>query len=258
MDMDCASVSQTLGRSPNTSRSWRSIFPVKPVLLLGVIGLVAVCAAIVVVGGILIGSFRRIELAEMQQRATQLKQALEADLRQLDVDNREYAEWDDASVFLQTHNQSFIDANITSETLGTMRIDIVWMVDRHGQTAYSAYRDRATAKVISPAPTGYIDTLRRVIIDSHRAMPIAPWDLTARTANGPLSIAAHEIRLTNRTAPHRTDRCQAGFRAIRPRGRSTANTGVHQPYDIPDDPRNRAGRDAASTGTCVDTGGARR
>jgi diguanylate cyclase (GGDEF)-like protein/PAS domain S-box-containing protein len=190
-----------LSRVPETPKSRRPISQVRPLIIVGLIGLAVVCAAIIAVGGILIGSFRRIEFAEMQQRARQLKQALEADLRQLDVDDRDYAEWDDASAFLRTANPAFISANFISETLGTMRIDIVWIVDPHGQTLYSAYRDRETAKVISPAPAGYIETLHRVILGDRRPLPIAPWDLIARTPDGPLSVAAHEIRLTNRTGP---------------------------------------------------------
>jgi diguanylate cyclase (GGDEF)-like protein len=174
---------------------------VKPIVVAGIVILLAICAAVIGVGSILISSFRQIELGEMQQRAAQLHQALEADLRQLDVDDRDYAEWDDASAFLQNQNPAFVSANFTSETLGGMRIDIAWIVDAHGATVYSLYRDRAAAKVVSPAPLRYTDILRRVIISDHRSLPIAPWDLIVRTPNGPLSIAAHEIRLTNRTAP---------------------------------------------------------
>lgn len=168
--------------------------------VVAVIVLLAICAAVFGVGSIFINSFRQIETAEMQQRANQLHNAIEADLRQLDVDDQNYAEWDDASAFLQNRNPAFINGNFTTETLGGMRVDIVWIVDAQGATVYSTYRDRASAQAISPAPSRYTDILRHVVLGERRSVPIAPWELIVRTPEGPLSVAAHEIRLTNRTA----------------------------------------------------------
>jgi sensor domain CHASE-containing protein len=139
---------QTYTVSPPVSRSLPDIRntpapqQLGALILVSALALAALAIAVAVLAKILVGSFEQIEIAEMHQKGVQVFRALDTDLRQLHLSNRDYAEFDDSVAFLETHNPAFISANFTRETLAGLHVDIVWIVDSHGNEVYSGYFDR--------------------------------------------------------------------------------------------------------------------
>ncbi|HTV49789.1 MAG TPA: CHASE4 domain-containing protein, partial [Steroidobacteraceae bacterium] len=171
-----------------------------PAVAAAVIGLAVLLATAMLVARILVGSFARIETDEMRQKAMQLVQALDADLRQLDVSNRDYADWDDAVAFLHTRDPLFVAANFTRETLKGMHVDVVLIADGQGLDVYSGYYDRARDIVVSPAPGLDLEPLRR-FIGVGRLDALSAAQRILRTPSGLISVAAREIRHTDGTGP---------------------------------------------------------
>jgi sensor domain CHASE-containing protein len=114
--------------------------------------LLAVVIGVTLGARALIGSFEEVESAATAQKATQVYRAFEADLRQLAISNRDYAQWDDAEEFYQERNSRFIPANFNHEALAGMHVDVVWIVDAEGHEIYSCIASRNSRDIVSPAP----------------------------------------------------------------------------------------------------------
>jgi diguanylate cyclase (GGDEF)-like protein/PAS domain S-box-containing protein len=181
------------------TRYLRSVRRLRPLLIGSVLALATLCVAVTLLAKILISSFEQVEDAEMRQEGAQVFRALETDLRQLHISNRDYAEWDDAVAYLQTRNPAFIAANYTRETLTGMRVDVVWMADRDGNEVYSCYLDRTRNQVVSPAPRKYIEPLRRFAALRTTEQAASPVDLIVSTPDLPAAVAAREIKRTDAT-----------------------------------------------------------
>ncbi|HTV77076.1 MAG TPA: EAL domain-containing protein [Steroidobacteraceae bacterium] len=143
-------------------------------------------------------SFQRVEFEASTQKALQVYRAFEADLRQLAISNRDYAQWDDSVQFLQDRNQHYIDANLVRDTFLGMHVDLVWIIDRDGHEVYSGITDRSGAPVVSPAPRAALQDLTRYLPPVHAA-DFSPVTGLVATAHGLTAVAAREIRSTDQT-----------------------------------------------------------
>jgi diguanylate cyclase (GGDEF)-like protein/PAS domain S-box-containing protein len=178
-------------------RAWRSwvpwiIFSAAAMFVLGL--------GVLVTGPTLMGSFENVESVAASQKAVQIYRAFEADLRQLAISNRDYAQWDDSVQFVQDRNQHYIDANLVRETLSGMHVDLVWIVDREGEEIYSGLSDRSGAKMISPAPRDYLQGLPR-LLPTGRGRDFMQVNGLVATNHGLMAIAAAEIQRTDQTQP---------------------------------------------------------
>ena len=89
---------------------------------------------------LMIGNFENIETAATEQKAQQLYQAFNSDLRQLAISTRDYAQWDSAADYVSGSNPKFLVGNFTRETMSAMHVDLVWILDRDGNDIYSIGR----------------------------------------------------------------------------------------------------------------------
>src|SRR5262245_50115146 len=115
------------------------------------VSLLALTVAVGLAARALIASFDTIERDETARKAEQVYRAFEADLRQLAISDRDYAEWDEAADFIGTRAPDFLPANFQADQLIGMHVDVVWIVDADGRDLYSALADRAAKTSASPA-----------------------------------------------------------------------------------------------------------
>jgi diguanylate cyclase (GGDEF)-like protein/PAS domain S-box-containing protein len=151
------------------------------------------------IAGALIASFQEVEATAMAQKTLQIYRAFEADLRQLAISNRDYAEWDDAAEFVRSGDARFIAANFVRETLTGMHVDLVWIVDRDGREIYSCFTDRSATPVVSPAPRAYLQGLERFIGHDRELLRLSAAERIVNTAHGLAAVSALEIKRTDRT-----------------------------------------------------------
>ena len=155
---------------------------------------------VLVTGPTLMGSFKGVESAATAQKAMQVYRAFEADLRQLALTNRDYAQWDDSVQFVQDRNQHYIDANLVPNTLNGIHVDLVWIVDRDGKEIYSGFTDRSTAVMVTPAPRDYLREVAR-FLPKGSTMGSIPVNAVVATAHGLIAVAAQQIRRTDQSQP---------------------------------------------------------
>jgi diguanylate cyclase (GGDEF)-like protein len=115
----------------------------KPILL------VASVAAVALVTGVfytartaLSHSFARIEADEARQSVERVRQALQADLHQLDVAAEDYALWDDFYDYVKAGaDPALLDRYFSRRGLDNIHVNIVWVVDDAGRTVVQLSSD---------------------------------------------------------------------------------------------------------------------
>jgi diguanylate cyclase (GGDEF)-like protein/PAS domain S-box-containing protein len=163
--------------------------------------LVVLCIGIVIGARALLGSFEQVETAAVAQKAQQVERAFAADLNQLAISNRDYAEFDDAAEFVGDRNPKFIATNLVPETLSGLHVDLVWVVDGSGQEVYSGYLDRATGLIVSPAPHERLTGLQRFLSADERVRATSASERLVMTAGGLTAVSALEIKRSDRSQP---------------------------------------------------------
>ena len=163
--------------------------------------LLALACCLVIVARWLPQSFATIEDTATLVQARQLYQAFNTDLTQLSISTRDYAEWDDAAEFVAHGQRAFIDANISTETLSAMHVNLVWLLDSSGRELYSAFYDAASNRLTSPAPPSL---LNQVGVAAHSDATLTarePAQRLLHTTFGLLAFCTLEVKRTNRSAP---------------------------------------------------------
>ena len=97
-------------------------------------------------------SFARIEAEEARQGIERVRQALQADLRQLDVAAEDYALWDDFYDFVKRDDPSLIEHFFSRAGLDNIDVDIVWVFDDSGRTRVQILADdpRGGLRALTP------------------------------------------------------------------------------------------------------------
>jgi diguanylate cyclase (GGDEF)-like protein/PAS domain S-box-containing protein len=157
--------------------------------------------SLLIAARLLTRSFAEIEAAATEQKAQQLYQAFNSDLRQLAISTRDYAQWDSAADYVTGNNPNFLVGNFTRETMSAMHVDLVWIVDRAGNDVYSGFYDTRADKVIEPAPAALLVDLKRVMHIDTALDESQPVERLLRTHSGPVGFSAKEIRHTDLSGP---------------------------------------------------------
>jgi diguanylate cyclase (GGDEF)-like protein/PAS domain S-box-containing protein len=170
-------------------------------ILFCAVTLAVLCGGIVIGSRSLIGSFEQVESAAVAQKAQQVFRAFDADLNQLAISDRDYAEFDDAADFVRDRNPKFVATNLVPETLSGLHVDLVWIVDGSGQEIYSGYLDRGSGNLVSPAPHERLSGLQRFLRADERLRATNPTERLVLTAGGLTAVSALEIKRSDRSAP---------------------------------------------------------
>jgi diguanylate cyclase (GGDEF)-like protein/PAS domain S-box-containing protein len=162
--------------------------------------LLVLCVGVGVAARALTASFGQVEAAVTVQKALQVYRAFEADVRQLELSNRDYAEWDDAVEFVHDGNPRFITTNFVPDALNVMRVDVVWIVDASGRELYSGINDRSGRRIVSPAPAEYLRDVRQ-FVGNDRLAKLPPTQRLVSTSHGLAILSSLEIKRTDRSEP---------------------------------------------------------
>ena len=155
--------------------------------------LLAVVIGVTVGARALIGSFEQVESAATAQKATQVYRAFEADLRQLRISNRDYAQWDEAEEFYQDRNARFLPANFNHDALAGMHVDGVWIVDAEGREIYSCIASRTSKDIVSPAPRQYLEGFQHFVTAGRNHADLSPVENVVMTPRGLTAVSVHQI-----------------------------------------------------------------
>ncbi len=143
---------------------------------------------------VLAASFSTLEYRQGERSLDQALKALEADLGQLAISTHDYAVWDDAFEFVETRDPRFVESNITAETLGNMRVDLVWMIDARGNEILSFQRPPGhESEPPVPADVAIVDAVRAKLPALIGAPETAALARLFQTKRGLLAVAACRI-----------------------------------------------------------------
>jgi diguanylate cyclase (GGDEF)-like protein len=155
--------------------------------------------ALIIAAGLFVQRFDAIEATHSEQKAEQILQALGADLHQLAISTRDYAEWDGAYRFIAAGDPHFLATNFTSDSLAGMAVDVVVLFDREGRPLFSA--EHAQPKLATPARPELLQLFQGLRPRVHDLCKLTPIERIVSTSSGVLSFSIVEINRSNRTAP---------------------------------------------------------
>ena len=143
---------------------------------------------------VLIHSFARIEAEEARQSIERVRQALQADLHQMDVAAEDYALWDDFYDFVRSGNLDLLDHYFSRRGLDNIHVDIVWVVDAEGRTVLQLATDDPSGGLRDLSPA----TLRSLQRYASLLDSTDPQKRTAQLVRMPAGAMAVAVRSINR------------------------------------------------------------
>ena len=140
-------------------------------------------------------SFASIEADEARQSTERVRQALQADLHQLDVAAEDYALWDDFYDFVKSGTPDQLDHYFSRRGLDNIHVDVVWVVDEQGRTILQLDTDAPAGGLtqLSPATLASLRSYTSLL----RARPDT-LKRTAQFVRMPLGAMAVAVRAINR------------------------------------------------------------
>ena len=138
----------------------------------------------------LIHSFASIEADEARHGIERVRQALRADLHQLEVAAEDYAVWDDFDDFVKGGGKpELLDHYFSRRGLDNIHVDVVWVVNHEGRTVVELATDdpQGGLRPINPA------TLRSLEAYSSLFEPGAREARLVRMPGGPMAVAIRHV-----------------------------------------------------------------
>ncbi|MDD1770417.1 MAG: hypothetical protein LUO79_04950, partial [Methanomassiliicoccales archaeon] len=108
----------------------------KTILVLVVTTVILISVLHLVVIAIVSESFAKVEVDQSAQEITVTRNAMGSELVDIATSARDYAYWDDTYSFVQTGNQSYIDANLVNSTYTNLRVQVIVLLDYSGAIVF--------------------------------------------------------------------------------------------------------------------------
>lgn len=198
-DVDTASM---VGKLLSLLRaSIKNTSPQRAFLWVAMGGFAALCFGAWLMSRYLMSTYDTLEAEAAHARSEQMLQAFRADASQLEVSNHDYAVWDEAERFIRDRNPEFLAANITSSTLGNLRVDYLLIVDRNGTEVLTAYLDRDTRRLVTPATPTINKYFMPYARNPRELMRRPSENRVLNTDRGAAMISAFEISRSDGTLP---------------------------------------------------------
>jgi diguanylate cyclase (GGDEF)-like protein len=172
--------------------------------------LLAAClAAVALIAGVfysartvLSRSFASIEADEARQSTERVRQALQADLHQLDVAAEDNALWDGLYDFVQGNRPDFPEHTFSRRSLDNIHVDVVWVFDAAGRTVIQLETNDGPAGGERPLNPATLASLQ-----SHASLlaipdgPMVPTVRLLRTPAGAMAVAVRRVFRNSREGP---------------------------------------------------------
>ena len=107
-----------------------------------------------------LGSFANLEDHTVLQNVDRAHLALSSDIDQLNTTVRDWAAWNDSYAFIMDRNQNYISANLNTESLSNLRLNLMLLVDTSGQLVIARMVNLDTNREM-PVPQNLLKDLFR-------------------------------------------------------------------------------------------------
>ena len=105
-----------------------------------------------------LGSFANLEEHMILQNIDRAQLALSSDIDQLNSTETDWASWNDTYAFIMDRNQNYISANLDTEALTNLGLNLILFVDSSGQPVFIRMVNLDT-KMETPVPKNFLKNL---------------------------------------------------------------------------------------------------
>lgn len=105
-----------------------------------------------------LGSFANLEDHMVLQNLDRAQLALSSDIDQLNSTETDWASWNDTYFFIKDRNQNYISANLDTETLTNLSLNLILLIDSSGQPVFIRILNLDT-KMELPVPKNFLKDL---------------------------------------------------------------------------------------------------
>jgi diguanylate cyclase (GGDEF)-like protein len=149
---------------------------------------------------IVLDGFSDIEQREAHDSVATVESAIAGETARLHSSAGDWAFWDDTYVFVENRNQEYIDANLTDDTLTTLRINLLMIVDTSGEVILSKSVDLDTGEAtVMPAQSRF-DLLSSDALYAFTSEADGAEGLVV-LPEGPMLIAARPVLTSDNQGP---------------------------------------------------------
>ncbi|MBN1873370.1 MAG: HAMP domain-containing protein [Anaerolineae bacterium] len=143
---------------------WKKTLTIVAIVMLGSGLLLYLAARYIVLGG-----YRRLENAYVQQNVQRAVSALDDELRKMNTTLGDWAIWDDTCTFVQTGDPEYIEANLNDVTLVNLEFNLMLFTDASDKVVFSTLVDLDTESAI-PIPGTLQEHLTDVFFIEHAGL----------------------------------------------------------------------------------------
>jgi len=142
-------------------------------------------------------TFSNIERTEVEKNVSRARNAVTAELSNLESMSHDWAAWDEPFDFVQGTRPSFAEENLTENTFVNLRINFIVFLDSAGQVVYSEIYGLEGVETLTPgdiltAATPVLALWQSVDDTSSRSEVLALGDRLALVAVHPILASSHE------------------------------------------------------------------
>jgi sensor domain CHASE-containing protein/signal transduction histidine kinase len=111
-------------------------------------------------GTLLLDGFAAVEKKDTIRNVNIIIDAFHETVNNLSIKAADWAKWDDTYTFIENKNNSYINSNLTDETLSELKINLMIFLDTSGSVVFSRFCDPASEKIQSVDST-FMNIIRR-------------------------------------------------------------------------------------------------
>ncbi len=154
----------------------------------------------IVIHTVLMSGFHEIENESAERDVKRVVDAIDEMINNVEIKSADWAIWDDTYRFVLDHNQDYIESNLTEETLGYLKINLLLIVDSLKNIVSSLQYDQKAGRAIEMS-----QKIKKIIInDSKFCSHNAIEDVTSGIIvidDKPLIIVSRPILNSNGRGP---------------------------------------------------------
>jgi sensor domain CHASE-containing protein len=162
------------------------------ILILAVLALVFLSAAVAVVNLAVTPAVTSLERDLANENVERVKQYIQSELDYLQGNNQDWAGWDETHQFMLGQNEAFPISNLADESLMTLRINALYLVDPDGRLVWGRLLDLETGLPI-PAEEGFLRPLsEETRLVTHRTVDSKAAGIL-RTRGAPMLLTSFPV-----------------------------------------------------------------
>ncbi|MDH3616790.1 MAG: hypothetical protein OEQ90_10005, partial [Gammaproteobacteria bacterium] len=176
--------------------------------------------------------FDKFERDSSKNAVSRVQQAMQAELRELAMLNKEYSAWDETYSYAQRQNPDYSDANLDADYLQSSGVDLLLIFDAHGNQLHGTLSSPTDGRSL-PLTDELIQPLTPTHPLVYHESPNHSYSGLLQTRSTPLQVTSYPILKSDESGPVAGSfilgRALTDDRVAALGSRATANVAIHSP-----------------------------